>query len=110
MMCVCMYLGVRQGCVLYLMLALILIPVFVKRCIGSSSKTLYSAGPKNGRRKKSFFFVCSESNLNFSLFIDILVIPFFSIEMESETSGSMMRTLTPFGGPVTLKMSDLARL
>src|SRR6185436_4027640 len=110
MICVCMYFGVRQGCVLYLMFALILMPVFVNKCIGSSSKTLYSAGPKNGRRKKSFFFVCNESNLNFSLSMDTLVFPFFSIEIESDSSGSTIRTLTPLGGPVTLKMSDLARL
>jgi hypothetical protein len=77
------------------MLALILTPVFVNRCMGSSSKTLYSGGPKKGRRKKSFFFVCNESNLNFSLFMDTLVLPFFSIEIESETSGSMILTLTP---------------
>src|SRR6185295_8953668 len=98
-----MYLGVRQGCVLYLMFALILTPVFVNRCMGSSSKTLYSGGPKKGSKKKSYFFVCRESNLNFSLFMDILVLPFFSKETESETSGSTILTLTPRGGPVTLK-------
>src|SRR6476659_8710752 len=105
-----MYFGVRQGSGLYLTLALIRMPVFVNKCMGSSSKTLYSAGPKKGRRKKSYFFVCNESNLNLSLFMDILVRPFFSIEIESETSGPMILTLTPYGTPVTLKMSDLARL
>src|SRR3954467_2242144 len=107
--CECMYFGVRHGCVTYLMFALILTPVFVNRRIGSSSNTLYSGGPNNGRIKKSFFFVCSESNMNFSPF-DILVLPFDSIEIESDASGSMILTLTPCGGPVTLKTSGFAKL
>src|SRR5437868_5597508 len=101
-----MYFGVRHGCELYLMFTLILTPVFVNKRIGSSSNTLYSEGPNNGMIEKSDFFVCSESNLNFSVFIETFVLPFDSIEIESETFGSTILTLTPCGGPVTLKTSD----
>src|SRR5438477_6108862 len=104
-----MYFGIRQGWERYLILTLILAPVFVNNPIGSSSKILYSGVLKRGRIKKSNFLVCKVSNLNF-LPLESFIRCFDSNEMESVPSGSMILTFTPDGGPVTFIISGSFKL
>src|SRR6266581_5785186 len=104
-----MYLTIRQGCGRYLILTLILTPVFVNNPIGSSSKILYSGVLKRGRIKKSNFLVCNVSNLNF-LPVESFTRRLASIEIESVPSGSMILTFTPDGGPVTFITSGSFKL
>jgi hypothetical protein len=72
-----MYLGVRHGCELYSYVGADPYAGFRKQVHGVIFKNFIFSRTERKEEEKSFFFVCKESNLNFSLFMDILVLPFF---------------------------------